>query len=45
MAGKDCTEVGLAEKAKPIKGEEVKKNTVKYGGNTDEILGQRQKTG
>ena len=45
VAEKDWTEVGLAEKSKPIKGEEVKNNTVKYGGNTDEILGKRQKTG
>ena len=40
---KDCTEVGLAEKSEPAAGEEIKE--IYYGGNTDEILGQRQKTG
>ena len=43
MAEKDCTEVGLAEKSKPTAGEEIRE--IYYGGNTDEILGQRQKTG
>ena len=43
VAEKDCTEVGLAEKSKPAAGEEIKE--IYYGGNTDEILGQRQKTG
>ena len=32
MAEKDCTEVGLAPKSQPTKGEEVKNNTIKYGG-------------
>ena len=43
VAEKDCTEVGLAEKSEPAAGEEIKE--IYYGGNTDEILGQRQKTG
>ncbi len=40
---KDCTEVGLAEKIQTHSGGEIKE--IYYGGNTDEILGQRQKTG
>lgn len=40
---KDCAEVGLAEKSNLTEGEEIKE--IYYGGNTDEILGQRQKTG
>jgi hypothetical protein len=43
VAEKDCTEVGLTEKSEPAAGEEIKE--IYYGGNTDEILGQRQKTG
>ena len=43
LAEKDCTEVGLAEKSNPTAREEIKE--MYYGGNTDEILGQRQKTG
>lgn len=43
MAEEDCTEVRLAEKSNPTAGEEIKE--IYYGGNTDEILGQRQKTG
>ena len=43
MAEKDCTEVGLAEKSKATAREKIKE--IYYGGNTDEILGQRQKTG
>ena len=43
MAQKDFGEVGLAEKSEPTAGEEIKE--IYYGGNTDEILGQRQKTG
>ena len=43
MAQKDFGEVGLAEKSKSPAGEEIKE--IYYGGNTDEILGQRQKTG
>ena len=43
VAEKDCTEVGLAEKSNPTAGEKIKE--IYYGGNTDEILGQRQKTG
>ena len=43
MAQKDFGEVGLAEKSKPAAGEKIKE--IYYGGNTDEILGQRQKTG